>query len=137
MQVQHSLSQTFADQSARRSCLKPTGPYWGLASTMVPEPVPVPETCQYQPHTELYMKSISGAEATGRCRGNCLNRFPTKPGQSGWDAEDISCSQPIQCLRLSRWGAKRVCMRLDMFENIMSGFGATTYSSVTSGWANH
>src|SRR6185312_13923480 len=50
------------------------------------------------------MKSISGAEATGWGRGNCLNRFPTKPGQSGWGAEDISCSQPMQCLRLSRWG---------------------------------
>ena len=61
---------------------------------------------QYQPHTELYMKSISGAEATGRGRGNCLNRFPTKPGQSGWGAEDISCSQPIQCLRLSHLGGK-------------------------------
>ena len=95
----------------------------------------------------LYMKSMSGAEATGRGRGNCLKRFPTKPGRSGWGAEDISCSQPIQCLRLSRWGgAKRVCMRLHMCENILSGFGATTYSSVssrqfyrsvTSGWANH
>src|SRR6185437_13868721 len=50
------------------------------------------------------MKSISGAEATGQGRGNCLNRFPTKPGQSGWGVEDISCSQPIQCLRLPRWG---------------------------------
>src|SRR6185437_1098437 len=50
------------------------------------------------------MKSISGAEATGRDRGNCLNRFPTKPEQSEWGAEDISCSQPILCLRLSRWG---------------------------------
>src|SRR6185437_406847 len=58
------------------------------------------------------MKSISGAEATGRDRGNCLNRFPTKPGQSGWGAEDISCSQPILCLRLSRSLClqMRVCM---------------------------
>src|SRR6185437_6009657 len=95
----------------------------------------------YQPHTELYMKSMSGAEATGRGRGNCRNRFPTKPGQSGWGAEDISCSQPIQCLRLSRWGggqsefardctcSKIYCLDLELQRTVVSPHLSSTVVS--------
>src|SRR5438045_8460443 len=77
---------------------------------------------------KLYMKSISGAGG----RGNCINRYPTKPGQYGWGAEDISCSQPIQCLRLSRWGggqsefacnctcSKIYCLDLELQRKVVS-----------------
>ena len=62
------------------------------------------------------------------------------PVPIGWGAEDISCSQPIQCLRLSRWGrqsefacdctySKIYCLDLELQRTVVSPHVSSTVVS--------